>query len=58
VRDAVTRVDDGADLFPARLLRLVVGDEPIQGVPDLLRPDRELSHCDSCFLDLAGLLWL
>jgi hypothetical protein len=37
---------------------LVLGDEPIQGVPDLLRPDRELSHCVSCFLDLAGLLWL
>src|SRR6202050_2221636 len=44
-RDAVAALDDGAYLFPCRALRLILLDEARQRVPDLLRPDRQLSHC-------------
>src|SRR4029453_19428550 len=44
VGDAFSGVNDRADLFAARRLRLVVGDEPLQGVPDLLRTDGEFRH--------------
>ena len=42
--DAVHGLGDGADLFAARCLRLVVGDEALERLLDLLRPDRELRH--------------
>ena len=43
-RDAVAGLGDGADLFPAGRLGLVVRHEALQRVPDLLRTDRKLRH--------------
>ena len=59
--DAVTGLGDGADLFLAGRLGLVVRDEPLERVPDLLRTDRELRHRSaSALLDLSesvGVCW-
>ena len=44
VGDAVTGVDDAADLFAGGRTRLVGLDEGVQRVPDLLRTDRKLRH--------------
>ena len=49
-RDAVAALDDGAYLFPRGAFRLVLLDEARQRVPDLLRPDRQLSHCPACLV--------
>src|SRR5208282_6511110 len=46
--DAVTAFGHGADLFACGALGLVLLDETRQRVPDLLRPDRQLSHCPLC----------
>ena len=43
-RDAVTGVDDPADLGLVGLVRLVAGDELLQRVADLLGTDGELRH--------------
>src|SRR6201993_3305955 len=48
-RDAVAALDDGAYLFPRGTFWLVVLDEARQGVPDLFRRNRKLSHCPLCF---------
>jgi hypothetical protein len=44
VGDAVTGVDDPADLFPRGLAGLVGLDIGVQRVPDLLGTDRKLRH--------------
>ena len=49
-RDAIAALDDGAYLFPRGAFRLVLLDEARQRVPDLLRPDRQLSHCPACLV--------
>ncbi len=49
-RDAIAALDDGAYLFPRGAFRLVLLDETRQRVPDLLRPDRQLSHCPACLV--------
>ena len=43
-RDAVTGLGDVPDLFALGGVRLVGGDEALERVPDLLRPDGELGH--------------
>ena len=55
--DAVAGLGDGADLFLAGRLRLVVGDVLLERVADLLRTDRELRHLRPCSL-LSLSLWL
>ena len=47
-RDAVTALDYGADLLAGGTFRLILLDEARQRVPDLFRPDRQLSHCPAC----------
>src|ERR1700677_447519 len=42
--DAVAALDDGAHLFARGARRLVFPDEARQRIPDLVRPDRQLSH--------------
>src|SRR5262249_54687883 len=53
-RDTVAGLNNGAYLFPRGAFWLVFLDEARQRVPDLLRPDRQLSHCPLC-LSLRGL---
>ena len=53
-RDAVAALDDGAYLFPFGTVWLVFLDEVRQRVPDLVRPDRQLSHGPLC-LSVRGL---
>ena len=53
-RDAVAALDDGAYLFPRGTFWLVFLDEVRQRVPDLFRPDRQLSHGPLC-LSVRGL---
>ena len=53
-RDAVAALDDGAYLFPRGTFWLVFLDEVRQRVPDLVRPDRQLSHGPLC-LSVRGL---
>ncbi len=43
-RDAVAGLGDGADLFAARRVGLVVAHEALQRVPDLVRTDRKVRH--------------
>src|SRR5690606_27692972 len=47
VRDAVGRVDDGADLGRRGLGRLVAGDEVLERGTDLVRADRDVCHVSS-----------
>ena len=47
VRDAVGRVDDGADLGRRGAGGLVGGDEVLQRVTDDVGADREFCHCSS-----------
>jgi len=45
--DAVSGLGNGADLFTARRVGLVVRHETLQGVADLVRTDRKLRHHSS-----------
>ena len=56
VRDAVAGVGDAADLFARGRAGLVGPDVAVQGVPDLVRTDRELRHV-LIFSSVTGPRW-
>ena len=56
VRDAVTGVGDAADLFARGIAGLVGPDVAVQGIPDLVRTDRELRHV-LIFSSVTGPRW-
>ena len=56
VRDAVTGVGDAADLFASGNAGLVGPHVAVQGVPDLVRTDRELRHV-LIFSSVTGPRW-
>ena len=56
VRDAVTGVGDAADLLARGSAGLVGLDVAVQGVPDLVRTDRELRHV-LIFSSVTGPRW-